>query len=141
MNQSFNESELSEYPEDGAMFTTNGHKNQYMMSPSIRIDSRILPQMNNSFPTESFDSEDDCLSAVLHMKTIEMLALIKGTSPQEAYLMENAYEIDRDEDGSIENEQFYYVDYSVVNDDADQLSRIDWETGPAEEDIIFDIEL
>lgn len=114
------------------------------MSPSIRKDRRSpTTQMDSYYPAESFNSEDDYLSSVLHMKTIEMLALIKGTSPHEAYLMDTLYEMESDKDGSIEDDQLYYVDCSEVNDDVDKLRRIDWEAGPAEEeeDIIFDFEL
>lgn len=146
MSQSFNESELIGFrracSEDGSMYTTPCDAIR-RMSPSIRIDRRSpITQMDSYYSAESFDSEDDYLSAVLHMKTIEMLALIKGTSPQEAYLMDTLY--DSEEDGSIGNDQFYYVDCSEVNDDADKQRSIDWEAGPAveeEEDIIFDIEL
>lgn len=147
MSQSFNESELSGFrracDEDSSVYTTPCDAIR-RMSPSIRIDRRSPTiQMDSYYAAESFGSEDDYLSAVLHMKTIEMLALIKGTSPQEAYLMDTLYEMDSDEDGSIENDRFYYVDCSEVNDDGDKLRHIDWEASPAEEeeDIIFDIEL
>lgn len=119
------------------------------MTPEIWIN-RIssTAETNSYYQTDSFDSEDDdYLSAVLHMKTIEMLALIKGTSPQEAYLMESLYDMDSDdEEGSEENEDpFYYVEcFDEVNDeDVDNTRVMDWHTAhtSAVEEGIFGIEL
>jgi len=138
-------------------------------SSKRRSPELVLTASGNSLPSQQITtcgSGTDPISFEMSMKTVEMLALIKGTTPQEAYLLTLAQQLEEEqaekagelcaEDSLLlhrrrapeENEEDYLVgdNYSDCSEE-DGCYSLDGECGfdegkeGEEEDGIFEIEM
>ena len=117
----------------------NGDIDCVFVVPNLNGELRFFTNTNNSHDKEFYNYIDQDLSIEMQIKTIEMLALIKGTSPQEAFIMErdslNTFDEDEEDYFLDENDSIFEpVDDNIDSDDELTVESIS-NNGELEEDI------